>query len=153
MGEGPGLSPISPPPAPKSLPPAGGGHQGKAQRHRAGLQPRVRAGDPAPRDAGVRLSVLPGKASGGGALGSHLPGFGRGAGNIVTALSRREINYCFKKKKKNHHGAGARGGAGCAGRAQFTARTGRPLRGKRCTLMCLERWSLRANFFSHTGHW
>lgn len=55
------------PPQKKSLPPAGGGHQGKAQRHRAGLQPRVRAGDPAPRDAGVRLSVLPGKASGGGA--------------------------------------------------------------------------------------
>lgn len=37
--------------------------------------------------------------------------------------------------------------------AQLMARTARLLLGKRCTLMCLERWSLRANFFSHTGHW
>lgn len=36
---------------------------------------------------------------------------------------------------------------------QLAARTERLLRGKRCTLMCLDRWSLRANFFSHTGHW
>lgn len=34
--------------------------------------------------------------------------------------------------------------------AQFAARTVRLIRGKRCTLMCLDRWSLRANFFSHT---
>lgn len=45
-------------------------------------------------------------------------------------------------------------GLGWGGRsAQLMARTARLLRGKRCTLMCLERWSLRANFFSHTGHW
>lgn len=123
VGEGPGLSPISPPPRPQIPAPAGGGHQGKAQRHRAGLQPRVRAGDPAPRDAGVRLSVLPGKASGGGALGSHLPGFGRGAGNIVTALSRREINYCFKKKKKTTTGLGP--GAGQAARGALSSRRAR----------------------------
>lgn len=36
---------------------------------------------------------------------------------------------------------------------QFAERTVRLLRGKRWTLMCFERWSLRANFFSHTGHW
>lgn len=42
---------------------------------------------------------------------------------------------------------GRQGGRAVQGRAE------RLLRGKRCTLTCLERWSLRANFFSHTGHW
>lgn len=36
---------------------------------------------------------------------------------------------------------------------QLAERTVRPLRGKRWTFMCFDRWSLRANFFSHTGHW
>lgn len=36
---------------------------------------------------------------------------------------------------------------------QFAERTVRLLRGKRWTLICFDRWSLRANFFSHTGHW
>lgn len=35
---------------------------------------------------------------------------------------------------------------------QFTERMERLLRGKRCTLTCLDKWSLRANFFSQTGH-
>lgn len=51
---------------------------------------------------------------------------------------------------KTKHGAGGGWGGHCT---QLMARTARLLRGKRCTLMCLERWSLRANFFSHTGHW
>lgn len=51
---------------------------------------------------------------------------------------------------KTKRGAGGGWSGYCT---QLMARTARLLRGKRCTLMCLERWSLRANFFSHTGHW
>lgn len=36
---------------------------------------------------------------------------------------------------------------------QAAVRTVRLFLGKRWTLMCFDRWSLRANFFSHTGHW
>lgn len=36
---------------------------------------------------------------------------------------------------------------------QAAVRTVRLFLGKRWTLICFDKWSLRANFFSHTGHW
>lgn len=58
-----------------------------------------------PGSRGVWLQVLPGKASGGKVRGDcwmHASRTSeRDAGNIVTSLSKREINYCLKKKKKD----------------------------------------------------
>lgn len=65
----------------------------------------------------------------------------------VTSLQRGLITYCYPVP-----GGGGRSGAR-AGAGAGQGRGSRLLRGKRCTLTCLDRWSLRANFFSHTGHW
>ena len=64
----------------------------------------------------------------------------------VTSLQRGLIPYCYTVP-----GGGGRSGAR-VGAGAGQGRGSRLLRGKRCTLTCLDRWSLRANFFSHTGH-
>lgn len=130
MGEGQGPPPNNP----------SGWQEGtKAQ----GCRPAWATGEPAPGTLGTLGP--PRKGSHGGS-GSHLLRFRRG---LVTLSHPSEGgNKLLHLKTKR----GARGGWGghCT---QLMARTARLLRGKRCTLMCLERWSLRANFFSHTGHW
>lgn len=69
----------------------------------------------------------------GGPDGRHVPP--TGADNLLLQSAQR---------RRRPRGAGPGAGQGLGSRL---------LRGKRCTLTCLDRWSLRANFFSHTGHW
>lgn len=77
------------------------------------------------------LSPLP--QAPGGPDGRHVPP--TGADNLL-------LQSAWRRRRPRGAGAGAGQGLGS-----------RLLRGKRCTLTCLDRWSLRANFFSHTGHW
>lgn len=135
MGEGQG-----PPSSPSN--PSGWQEGTKAQGCRPAWATWA-TGEPAPGTLGTLGP--PRKGSHGGS-GSHLLRFRRG---LVTSSHPSEGgNKLLHLKTKR--GAGGGWGGHCT---QLMVRTARLLRGKRCTLMCLERWSLRANFFSHTGHW
>lgn len=144
VGFGPGREPngrrARTPPSPSN--PSGWQEGTKAQGCRPAWATWA-TGEPAPGTLGTLGP--PRKGSHGGS-GSHLLRFRRG---LVTSSHPSEGgNKLLHLKTKR--GAGGGWGGHCT---QLMARTARLLRGKRCTLMCLERWSLRANFFSHTGHW
>lgn len=139
--------------APRAAAAQAGPLEGTKAQRREGRAPCAGGRGSDPTDPGVALG-LPGKGSGLGGSGSRLPGkplsscISRASegGFATSSRASEEANKLLLQKNWAGEGAGPAG-------AQFTARTERLLRGKRCTLMCLERWSLRANFFSHTGHW